>query len=174
MIKDYCLVPFYSLFSLGRGLNITKSDYVENGYPCLSYGDVHSRFKGFVNASRDNLPKVDFKFLKSNPLALLNEGDIVFADTSEDYEGSGDSTCVLECNSIFFAGYHTTIARPRSRLKVYSPYFGYYFQSEHFRGQLKKRVSGVKVYSITNRVLNSTRVLLPNLEEQKKYCIHFK
>lgn len=39
-------VPFSAVFSLRRGLNITRANYQENGVPCLSYGDVHSRYLG--------------------------------------------------------------------------------------------------------------------------------
>lgn len=124
MSKQIKLVPFSSLFSLGRGLNITKADYVAEGYPCLSYGDIHSRYKGFVDAAHDLLPKVAKDYVKSNVASLLKNGDIVFADTSEDYEGSGDATCIVGCSDYLFAGYHTTLAKPKDRSKIFSPYFG--------------------------------------------------
>lgn len=167
MSKQIKLVPFSSLFSLGRGLNITKADYVAEGCPCLSYGDIHSRYKGFVDAAHDLLPKVAKDYVKSNAASLLKNGDIVFADTSEDYEGSGDATCIVGCSDYLFAGYHTTIAKPKDRSKIFSPYFGYYFQTPHFRNQIVKQINGIKVYSITNKILNSTRVPLPPLKEQQ-------
>lgn len=167
-MSDNNTVPFWSLFSFGRGLNITKSDYVESGIPCLSYGDIHARYKGFLDASKDELPKVSPKFICENGDALLETGDIVFADTSEDYEGSGDASCIINSFDYLFAGYHTTIAKPRDKTRIYSPYFGYYFQTNHFRDQVRKKVNGVKVYSVTNKILNSTRVLLPEFDEQKR------
>lgn len=167
MTEQARLVPFWSLFSLGRGLNITKADYVDEGCLCLSYGDIHSRYKGFVDPSRDTLPKVSKDYIKSNSSSLLVNGDIVFADTSEDYEGSGDATCVIGSSDCLFAGYHTTIAKPKDKSKTFSPYFGYYFQTPHFRNQIVRQVNGVKVYSITNKILNSTKVPLPPLKEQR-------
>lgn len=78
-------VPFSAVFSLRRGLNITRANYQENGVPCLSYGDVHSRYLGFVDAAVHPLPKVSTDYLDSAPQCLLKAGEFVFADTSEDY-----------------------------------------------------------------------------------------
>lgn len=168
MTNNKIYVPFFSLFSLGRGLNITKSDYQDVGIPCLSYGDIHSRYKGFIDTSKNELPKVSEKFIIENSSSLLQKGDIVFADTSEDYDGSGDATCVTYIATNLFAGYHTTIARPKDRTKIYSPFYGYYFQTKHFRDQICRKVNGVKVFSITNRILNSTRIPLLRYEDQKR------
>ena len=172
MSDEVRLVPFSMFFSLGRGLNITKNDYKEEGCSCLSYGDVHSKYKGFVDASKDSLPKVSETFIKLNPGSLLQIGDIVFADTSEDYDGSGDATCVLNNENSLFAGYHTTIAKPKDPSIIFSPFYGYYFQTPHFRNQIIKQVNGIKVYSITNKILQSTKILLPSVNEQKEIVFY--
>ena len=159
-------VPFSAIFQLGRGLPITRADYIEKGSPCISYGDIHSRYLGFVDASKDKLNFVSSKYLLTNPESLLNEGDFVFADTSEDLAGVGNCTCVLNRGRGLFAGYHTTIARPK--IDICSRYFSYYFQSYDFREQLRKKVNGIKVFSITNAILNSTRLIVPDIAEQEK------
>ena len=159
-------VPFSAVFSLRRGLNITRANYQENGVPCLSYGDVHSRYLGFVDAAVHPLPKVSTDYLDSAPQCLLKAGEFVFADTSEDYEGAGNCTCVLNESDGLFAGYHTTVASP-VRKEICSRYYGYYFLSEDFRNQICKAISGIKVFSITNGILNATRLLFPNLKTQE-------
>lgn len=167
-VKNAKRVPFCTVFELSRGLNITKEDYIEEGIPCLSYGDIHSRYNGFLDATAQPLPKVSPDFLKDNASALLKPGDVVFADTSEDYAGSGDCTCILNAPEHLFAGYHTTVARVIDEKQVDIRYLGYYFQSQDFRSQIQRAVNGIKVYSITNKILNTTKLLLPDLEEQKK------
>lgn len=159
-------VPFSAVFSLRRGLNITRANYQENGVPCLSYGDVHSRYLGFVDAAVHPLPKVSTDYLDSAPQCLLKAGEFVFADTSEDYEGAGNCTCVLNESDGLFAGYHTTVASP-VRKEICSRYYGYYFLSEDFRNQICKAVSGIKVFSITNSILNATRILFPDFKTQE-------
>ena len=161
------LVPFWALFSLSRGLNITKSDYTTDGIPCISYGDVHGRYRGFVDASTDPLPKVPESFFKSDPKSLLKDGDFVFADTSEDYDGAGDCTCILNSGVNLFAGYHITIARPRHPEQIDKDYFGFYFQTNQFKNQVRLQVNGVKVFSVTNKILNATRLYVPERENQK-------
>ncbi|WP_209330876.1 hypothetical protein [Lunatimonas salinarum] len=53
-------------------------------------------------------------FLERNPNSLLTRGDFLFADTSEDLEGSGNFTC-LDSDTATFAGYHTVIGRLSNR-----------------------------------------------------------
>lgn len=160
-------VPFSAIFSLRRGLNITRENYQEEGVPCLSYGDVHSRYLGFVDAEINPLPKVSESFMLTNPQCLLKTGEFVFADTSEDYTGSGNCSCVMNSGDGIFAGYHTTVASPTKR-DICSHYYGYYFLSDDFRNQIRKEVKGVKVFSITNTILNHTRVLFPPLKDQEE------
>ena len=160
-------VPFSAIFSLRRGLNITRENYQEEGVPCLSYGDVHSRYLGFVDAEINPLPKVSDDFVLTNPRCLLKTGEFVFADTSEDYKGSGDCTCVMNSGDGIFAGYHTTVASPTKR-NICSQYYGYYFLSDDFRDQVRKEVKGVKVFSITNTILNHAKVLFLPLKDQEE------
>ncbi|CAN5543493.1 hypothetical protein BH23BAC1_BH23BAC1_45820 [soil metagenome] len=35
---------FDFLFSFSRGLSITKADLLENGIPCVNYGEIHSKY----------------------------------------------------------------------------------------------------------------------------------
>lgn len=167
-MKRFPSVPFSLLFKLRRGLNITRADYVDTGVPCLSYGDVHSRCLGFVDPTKNKLPKVATDFLQSNPQCLLEVGDFVFADTSEDYAGSGDCSCVLNTADGLFAGYHTTVAQLRKHDGWCTRYLGYFFLSDAFRLQVQRKVSGIKVFSITNSILNATRVLMPPFAVQEQ------
>ncbi|HHV6684795.1 TPA: restriction endonuclease subunit S, partial [Haemophilus influenzae] len=47
-------------------------------------------------------------------------------------------------------------------------YIAYYFDSLSFRNQIRNKVKGVKVFSITQSILKGTFVLLPNLKEQQQ------
>ena len=54
---------FISTF--GRGLNITKANLKESGIPCVSYGEVHSKYGFEVNPSVNDLHCVDEEYLKT-------------------------------------------------------------------------------------------------------------
>src|SRR5690606_21859910 len=102
-------------------------------------------------------------YLQTNPNSLLNNGDFIFADTSEDLEGSGNFT-YLNSDEITFAGYHTVIARPKSLIN--SRFFAYEFDSLNFRNQVRTKMKGVKVFSITQSILKELWIWKPPFEEQ--------
>lgn len=107
---------------------------------------------------------VPSEYLISFPSALINCGDFVFADTSEDLEGSGNFSH-LESDRPLFAGYHTIIGRPS---KEVSPLFiAYQLHSPEVRCQIQSRVKGIKVFSISQAVLKSVKCWLPSALEQR-------
>lgn len=170
-------VRFRNLFTLIKGLNITKEHLSESGVPCVNYGQIHSKYGFEVNPDSHYLPFVAESYLETNPKSLMQYGDFVFADTSEDLTGSGNFT-YLNSKTPVFAGYHTIIAR--SFEKCNYRYLAYYFDSQQFRSQIQQRVNGVKVYSITRNILNSTIISLPTDKEQEvivqsldKQCTNF-
>lgn len=150
-------------FDFGRGLTITKENLLDEGVPCVSYGEVHSKYGFQVNPETDKLRCVDDSYLKSSPYALLNKGDIVFADTSEDIDGAGNFTQLLS-NSLIFAGYHTIIARPSQNHA--ERFLAYLLDSQEFRSQIRLSVKGVKVFSVTQAILKSAALWLPPVYEQ--------
>src|SRR5699024_8718410 len=70
----------------------------------------------------------------------------------------------MECE--VFAGYHTIIFRTASSA-VHPRFLAYVALSSYWRDQVRQLVSGVKVYSVTQKILRSTDVPLPSLKEQK-------
>lgn len=155
---------FRNLFDFGKGLSITKENLQDEGIPCVNYGEIHSKYGFEVIPERDALKCVDSKYLVFKN-SMLNKGDFVFADTSEDIEGSGNFT-YLNSSTRIFAGYHTVITRLKTT--AIHRYIAYYFDSLSFRNQIRNKVKGVKVFSITQSILKGTFVLLPNLKEQQK------
>ena len=155
---------FYNIFKISKGLTITKEDLSDNGIPCVNYGEIHSKYGFEVCASKNTLKCVDEKYIKISPNALLKQGDFIFADTSEDLEGSGNFTHVSGVNNIF-AGYHTITARPYA--EVNSRFLAYLFSSQGHRNQIRQKVKGVKVYSITQAILKKLKSIFPTTREQQ-------
>ena len=149
--------------SFGKGLTITKENLQDEGVPCVNYGEVHSKFGFQIDTKLHALKCVSEEFLKNNPDCLLTKGDIIFADTSEDLDGSGNFTQLMN-DDIVFAGYHTIVFHPFNGID--KRYLAYLLDSQDFRTQIKKLVKGVKVFSITQSILRSASVWLPSLEEQ--------
>ena len=150
-----------------KGLTITKENLIEDGIPVINYGQIHSKYGRSVSTVRDELPQVSTNYLKFKQ-SLLNKGDFVFADTSEDIEGSGNFSTRIDDNGELFAGYHTIKAKLKNALEHDFRYFMHYFDSMAFRKQVQNKVSGIKVYSVTQSILQETCLLLPSFIEQQR------
>lgn len=153
------------LFSLGRGLGITKENLLDEGVPCINYGEIHSKYGFEILPEKHSLKCVASDYLETGAGALLSAGDFVFADTSEDIEGAGNFSH-LNSDTPTFAGYHTVIARPISN--DIPRYMAYLFDSLPYRYQIRKSVSGIKVFSITHGILKNCYLWIPQKKEQQQ------
>ncbi|WP_165743624.1 restriction endonuclease subunit S [Pseudoalteromonas sp. Z9A6] len=151
--------------SFGRGLTITKANLKDTGVPCVSYGEVHSKYGFEIDPLKHQLKCVDKEYLESSPYAILSKGDFIFADTSEDIEGSGNFTQLIS-DEVLFAGYHTVVIRPN--ITNYYRFLAYLFDSTEFRTQVRDAVKGVKVFSVTQAILKNISIWLPEYNEQQK------
>lgn len=161
--ESYTPLKMRYVFNFYKGLSITKENLHESGIPCVNYGEIHSKYGFEVIPEKHDLKCVDKEYLKTTPTALLNKDDFVFADTSEDIEGSGNFI-YLNSKIKTFAGYHTVIARLAVELSA--RYIAYVLDSVSFRKQIRSSVKGVKVYSITQSILKDQIVWYPSLTKQ--------
>lgn len=156
---------FRKLFSFGKGLSITKEDLVDEGVPVISYGQVHSKANTGTAIHESLIRFVPESYLKTDKQALTQEGNFIFADTSEDLSGVGNCAFVNTTETLF-AGYHSIIARPKGT-NMYPKYFAYLFLTDIWRDQIRAKVMGVKVFSISQKLLRDTTVFIPPILEQK-------
>lgn len=150
-------------FSFRKGLSITKANLEESGIPVISYGQVHSKKNSGVGLCDDLIRFVNQSYITTSPSALVEKGDFIFADTSEDVVGCGNCA-YIDSEDIIFAGYHSVIAHPD--FSGNNKYLAYLFQSSTWRYQIRKKVNAVKVYSITQKILKDVFILIPPSAEQ--------
>lgn len=162
--EHWKIVPFKSVFELSKGLSITKANLVEEGVDVISYGQIHSKQNKYTEILPSLYRKVAEEYLQTNPQSLCRKEDFLFADTSEDITGSGNFVRV-DKDQVLFAGYHTIIGKNRKR--ECGNYLAYLMQSDNWRLQVWVQVHGVKLYSISRTILNSTKFILPPLTEQQ-------
>jgi len=151
------------VFKFGKGLPITKANLEDNGVPVISYGQIHSKQNRIIGMSQELIRYVNHSYITSNNGSLVKLGDFIFADTSEDLAGCGNNV-YINTNEKTFAGYHTIILR--SQRSVDNRYFGYLFSTDCWRSQIRKRVSGIKLLSITQKILKETTIIYPPIKEQ--------
>lgn len=165
--SDWEVEKLKNLYSFGKGLTITKEDLTENGIPVISYGQIHSKTNKGTHISDDLIRFVPDYYLNDSPQSLVNKGDFIFADTSEDIEGAGN--CVfVDREMTLFAGYHSIILKNKFLNYTLGKYLSYLFQTTPWRTQVRSKVNGIKVYSISQRILKDITVILPNQNEQQQ------
>ena len=135
------------------------------GIANIHYGDVLSKFDSILDFS---CTEVD-SLVANAPIIgdLLEDGDIVIADTAEDFScGKAVEIHALGKRKAV-AGLHTIACRPVAG--CFKPkWIGYFINSEAFHGQLLPLMVGSKVSSITRQSLLSTIVVLPPLPIQRR------
>lgn len=158
--------PLKSLASFRKGLNILKTDLSDQGVRVISYGQIHDKSNTGVKLADGLLRYIPQDLTRGGSGSRLRYGDLVFADTSEDLGGAGNAVFV-DTDDEVFAGYHTVICRLHDE-NVLPKFLAYVVNSEWWRSQVRRHVSGVKVFSITRRVLSSTFVQFPAYPEQRR------
>ena len=157
------------VFSFRKGLSITKANLEETGIAVISYGQVHSKKNSGVGLNKELIRYVNESYLTTNQSCLVEKGDFIFADTSEDVTGCGNCA-YIDWDDTIFAGYHSIIAHPDGSAN--NKYLAYLFKSPTWRYQIRKKVNGVKVYSITQKMLKDVFILIPPIDEQEEIIRH--
>ena len=167
--KHWMIKRIRESFSFRKGLSITKANLEETGIAVISYGQVHSKKNSGVGLNEELIRYVNKSYLSTNRGCLVEKGDFIFADTSEDVTGCGNCAYV-DWDDTIFAGYHSIIAHPDGSTN--SKYLAYQFKSPTWRYQIRKKVNGVKVYSITQKMLKDALILVPPADEQDE-IVHY-
>lgn len=155
--------PLKRLFSFGKGLPITKDQLLQEGLPVISYGQIHAKSNLGTRITEELIRFVATDYAERYPDSFAGINSFIVADTSEDIEGCGNSVYNDSIGALF-AGYHSIILKPT--FSESARYYAYFFNSDAWRTQVRVQVSGVKVFSISQKILKNTVVLSPTKEEQ--------
>ena len=140
-----------------RGGNFSKKDFVEDGFPCIHYGQIHMKFGVETLRSISSVPA---EMVKNDRCA--KKGDLVIAITSEDDAGSCKCTAWMGDYDVYVGG-HTAIYRHTMQPK----YVSYYFMSPYFQKDKLEYTHGFKVVEISPKDIAKISIPVPPLSEQK-------
>ena len=147
-----------------NSLSWEQLSYKEGAIRNLHYGLIHGfQTRGINSAS---LPMIKNEAIPKQ-YTLCQEGDVAFADASEDtgeIAKSVEFVDTIEGDTI--CGLHTIHGRDIKNETVVG-FKGFAFNSRYFHNQIKRLAQGTKVFSITANNLSSCYVYLPDLETQK-------
>lgn len=147
---------------LRNGVNSRAELTTNDSIKYLHYGDIHASRSAFLCPS--DLPSLPSK--KAQGLSRLRDGDLVFADASEDLDGVGKSVEIFgaletECVS----GLHTIALRFDKN--ILADGFKAYLQfCPTFYKKLHRLAAGTKVYATNRSHISNIEMRLPSTEEQ--------
>ncbi|MGO5096684.1 restriction endonuclease subunit S [Agathobaculum sp. LCP25S3_E8] len=164
------IVKLGDAFELLQNNTFSRDDLTTNpsSVQNIHYGDVLVKYGAVANISEYAPPyiKPTINLQKFVATSYLRDGDIVFADTAEDYS-VGKATEIAGANGLaVLSGLHTIPCRPL--MKFHPMYLAYYFNSSLFRRQIYPLVQGTKVSSISKGELVKTSVYAPTEREQRR------
>jgi len=158
------------IFTFHGGYTASREQLSDDGYCYLHYGDIHGANKSFINVKSDYaiIPKLQIPLKKVSPKSLLNDGDIVFVDASEDDEGTSRHIVVQNPDGVpYISGLHTIVAKSKDD-SVNNDYKRYCFQTAHIKSQFKFYAVGTKVSGISKTNIAKIDISLPSLDEQTR------
>lgn len=157
---------FKDLYDFYGGLGIPREKLGKTGVLYLHYGDMHTSEKMYIDLDKDidKLPRYDKNVSKDQ---MLLNGDIVFVDASEDYEGTCKTFVIYNKNDLpLVAGLHTFFGRNKTNL-LNIDFQKYLTKIPEIKKQIFKYVQGYKVYGISRENISKIYVNLPNNDEQE-------
>ena len=162
-IKVSDLLDFYSTNSLSW----EQLEYEPNEPYNLHYGLIHIGLSTLIDMTKDKLPSIKDGNVPKK-YELCEEGDIAFADASED---TNEVAKVVEFYDLdgkkVLCGLHTIHGRNNNGLTA-KGFLGYCFSSTVFHNQIRRIAQGTKIYSISTRNFSEIFVGLPSRNEQQK------
>ena len=133
----------------------------------LHYGLIHNGLPTQINLEESILPSVKSEF-KPRKYTLCKDGDVAFADASEDTNDVGKVVEFINCaDREIVCGLHTIHGRDKLG-KTVPGFKGYAFSSSAFHNQIRRIAQGTKIFSINTGCFEEIFIGLPNKEEQKK------
>ncbi len=142
-----------------RGNGLQKKDFVNEGFPCIHYGQIYT----YYGALTDEIKSfVSMELAKK--LVKAESGDVIVTNTSENLEDVGKS--VVWCGDGEVAtGGHATVFKPS---EVTGKYFAYYTQTSAFYGEKRKYAKGTKVIDVSAKDMAKIKIPVPPLSEQNR------
>ena len=120
-----------------------------------------------IDLSKDKLPNITNGNTPKN-YELCQEGDIAFADASEDTNEVAKAVEFYKLKGkAVICGLHTIHGRDNQQKTVVG-YKGYAFSSTAFHHQIRRIAQGTKIYSINSKNFSECYIGIPSKEEQKK------
>ena len=161
------ILTYYSTNSFSRA----KLNYESGNVKNIHYGDIHTKFPTILSLHDNNeVPYIneDVDLSKFTENQYLQDGDLIIADASEDYDDIGKAIEVKDIgNNKVVAGLHTILARDEKNITV-NGFKAYLFTHNTLKTKIKVIANGISVLGISKNNLSELDVNIPSKNEQQK------
>jgi type I restriction enzyme S subunit len=161
------IFQFIPTYSFSRK-ELSKNQPNDNDVFNIHYGDIHTSFHNEQLDFDKNLEVASLvdSTIDVEKFKLLQEGDLVIADASEDYEGICDSVELKNVkNRKIIGGLHTFAVRDKSGLTS-NGFRGFIFKNEIVKHNIKRVATGISVLGVSKSNISKILIPLPPVAEQ--------
>ena len=137
----------------------------------IHYGDILTKLPSIIDLNEIELPFLDSSIEMKNEVlnkSIIKDGDIVIADTAEDYAAGMTCEVIGTKEKAVLSGLHTMLCRKKGDNLIALGYLGYYMNTPGYHNQLLPLIVGSKVYSINKNEIKKTVLSMPEFVEQEK------
>lgn len=157
-LKGVQWLPMGEVGEFVRGKGIQKSDFTEEGVPCIHYGQVFTQFG--TSATGVNTYVNEFLGKQSR---FAEKGDLVIATTSENINDVCKAVAWLGEEPVAVSGDAMIYKHQLDPLFV-----TYFFQTSFFQFEKNRKVSGTKVMRVSSSDLAKIQIPVPSLDQQRE------
>ena len=158
--KGWEFMKIGEIGTVERGAGISKKDFVEDGLPCIHYGQLHTILGPTTRHHHSCIPE---SLLPKYKTAHTN--DVIMAITSEDVEGSCKSTAWLGNYDIVIGSDAAILHHEQD-----GTFLSYYTMTKAFFNEKSKYAKGFKVTHISAKEIENIPVYHPPLALQKDFA----
>jgi len=170
MVSGWDSKSFGELFDFSGGLSASRLQLSDVGFPYLHYGDIHSANRPFIDVCSDNnIPRLNVSLNEVSKEALLQDGDVVFVDASEDDKGASSYVVVRNiADQPFISGLHTIVAKAKTN-ELDKGFREYCFQSEDIKRQFRFFAVGTKVVGVSKSTVKKMVLSYPTEKTEQRF-----
>lgn len=160
------LYSFKPTNSFSRDMLNYEAGEVKN----IHYGDIHTKFNLLFDIEKEIVPYINsgIKISGITEENYIQEGDLILADASEDYNDIGKSIEIINLNNeMVLSGLHTILAR-RKTDDLTIGFIAFLMKTYNVRLEIMRIAQGTKVLGLSSRRLAEVPLWLPKPNEQAK------
>ena len=157
--REHTDVTWMKMSEIGsfiRGKRFVRTDIVNDGVPCIHYGDMYTYYGLYATQSKGWLRNE-----LASKMRYAQKNDVVIVAAGENKEDNGIGLAWLGDEP---AAVHDACFIFRSNL--YPQYVSHYLRSNYYHRQIVKYVSEGKICSISAKGLGNAIIPIPTYEEQ--------